>query len=66
MFIVGSERITYHPLGYERVYLPLCKVADTPFHIQRDDICYIKVFEVYIIIKSKLIIIQCLISLLAD
>ena len=21
-------------LGYERVYLPLCKVADTPFHIQ--------------------------------
>ena len=25
------------PLGYERVYLPLCKVADTPFHIQGDD-----------------------------
>ena len=24
------------PLGYERVYLPLCKVADTPFHIQGD------------------------------
>ena len=24
----------YRPLGYERVYLPLCKVADTPFHIQ--------------------------------
>ena len=23
-------------LGYERVYLPLCEVADTPFHIQRD------------------------------
>ena len=22
------------PLGYERVYLPLKKVADTPFHIQ--------------------------------
>ena len=21
-------------LGYERVYLPLCEVADTPFHIQ--------------------------------
>ena len=21
------------PLGYARVYLPLCKVADTPFHI---------------------------------
>ena len=26
------------PLGYERVYLPLCQVADTPFHIQGDDI----------------------------
>ena len=24
------------PLGYERVYLPLCKVVDTAFHIQRD------------------------------
>ena len=24
----------YRPLEYERVYLPLCKVADTPFHIQ--------------------------------
>ena len=23
-------------LGYERVYLLLCKVADTPFHIQED------------------------------
>ena len=21
-------------LGYERVYLPLCEVADTPLHIQ--------------------------------
>ena len=29
------------PLGYERVFLPLCKVADTPFHIQEHDIlCY--------------------------
>ena len=25
------------PLGYERVYLPLSKVADTPFHIQGDE-----------------------------
>ena len=24
-------------LGYEKVYLPLCKVADTPFHIQVHD-----------------------------
>ena len=29
---------TNRPLGYERVYLPLCKVADTPFHIQGDEI----------------------------
>ena len=28
----------YRPLGYERVYLPLYKVADTPFQIQGDDI----------------------------
>ena len=25
-----------YPIGYERVYLPLYKVADTPFHIQGD------------------------------
>ena len=25
-------------LGYERVYLPVCKVEDTPFHIQEDDL----------------------------
>ena len=25
-------------LGYEKVYLPLYKVADTPFHIQGDSI----------------------------
>ena len=30
--------IIYRPLWYERVYLPLYKVADTPFHIQGDDI----------------------------
>ena len=31
--------MTILPLGYERVYLPLCKVADTPFHIQGDELC---------------------------
>ena len=25
-------------LGYKRMYLPLCEMADTPFHIQGDDI----------------------------
>ena len=34
---VFAHRFTLHPLGYERVYLPLCNVADTPFHIQGDD-----------------------------
>ena len=24
----------FRPLEYDRVYLPLCKVTDTPFHIQ--------------------------------
>ena len=32
-----SSRLS-RPLGYERVYLPLCEVADTPFHIQGDDL----------------------------
>ena len=27
----------YRPLGYERVYFPRPEVADTPFHIQGDD-----------------------------
>ena len=33
----GVSQIIYRPLGYERVYLPLCEVADTPFYIQGDD-----------------------------
>ena len=33
--------LIHRPLGYERVYLPLYKVADTPFHIQRDDIIHV-------------------------
>ena len=30
-------------IGYERVYLPLCKVADTPFHIQGDGMFHLDV-----------------------
>ena len=37
---VTLKLTTIRPLGYERVYLPLYKVADTPFHIQGDE--YIK------------------------
>ena len=29
-----SPTLTYRSLGYERVYLPPYKVADTPFHVQ--------------------------------
>ena len=32
-----EKSVINRPLGYERVYLPLCKVADTPFHIQEDE-----------------------------
>ena len=33
--MISRERVKdIHHLGYERVYLPLHKVADTPFHIQ--------------------------------
>ena len=35
-----GRRCIYRPLGYERVYLPLYKVADTPFHIQGDEMLY--------------------------
>ena len=38
-FSVGrSIFMIFRPLGYGRVYLPLCKVADTPFHIQGHDL----------------------------
>ena len=36
MFIKQREEKTYR--GDERVYLPLCEVADTPFHIQKDEL----------------------------
>ena len=36
--------VKIRPLGYERVYLPLCKVADTPFHIQGAN-SYLKVIQ---------------------
>ena len=34
---IPDERLLFRPIGHERVYLPLCKVADTPFHIQGGD-----------------------------
>ena len=32
---------TCRPFGYEKVYLTLYKVEDTPFHIQKDDVLLI-------------------------
>ena len=32
----NSKKLSH--LGYEKVYLPIYKVADTPFHIQKDDL----------------------------
>ena len=40
------------PLGFERGYLPLCKVADTPFHIQGDKIKRLKTAIDCSILKS--------------
>ena len=34
-FKVDKSYLHIAPLGYERVRLPLCEVADTPFHIRR-------------------------------
>ena len=33
-----QSSLVFRPLEYERVYLPLYQVADTPFHIQGDDL----------------------------
>ena len=38
MYIVNVHCDTIRPFGYERVYLPLCKVANTPFLIQWDEL----------------------------
>ena len=46
---MNKARVCVHiirPLGYERVYLPLHEVADTPFHIQEDGMCTDKVVGV--------------------
>ena len=50
--------ITWHEnkirrLGYERVYLPLWKVADTPFHIQGGDIFWAFIWCIYICVFYK-------------
>ena len=44
-----SELKSHRPLGYERVYLPLYKVADTPFYVQGDDIISCAVNMVHVV-----------------
>ena len=38
LIIKSSPWIWNSPLGYDRVYLPLYKVADTPFHNHGEEI----------------------------
>ena len=38
LIFVESQASPIQFLGYERVYLPLCIVADAPFHIQGDEL----------------------------
>ena len=34
---IAAHKLTeFRPLGYEKMYLPLYQVADTPFHILGD------------------------------
>ena len=40
-------------LRYERVYLPLHKVADTPFHIQGEDVSGNKLMKVKHVLKLE-------------
>ena len=45
--------LTYRPLGYERWYLPPCKLADTPFHIQGSDMYFWLQDEGFLYFPSK-------------
>ena len=40
--------MTKRRLGCERVYLPLCEVADTPFRIQEDEL-----WEIFFVINEN-------------
>ena len=44
-----THSLLYRPLGYERVYVPLCKVIHTPFYIQCDELYayYYQIIRVY-------------------
>ena len=44
--IINIFHSNIHPVGYERVYLPLYKVADTPFRIRGDDIVLVTVIQI--------------------
>ena len=44
---IKSARLTNRPLGNERVYLPLFKVADTPSYIQGDEMFSFKIIHMY-------------------
>ena len=39
--VIHFENVINRPLGYDKVYLPLYKGADTAFHIQGDGISFL-------------------------
>ena len=50
-----------HPLTYERVYLPLCKVADTPFHIQGDEDFVVHCIFCFVIHNALWFVVLCIV-----
>ena len=55
-FAFSYRPTLYRLLGLERVYLPLCEVADTLFHIQWDDIYTWDVNDIIMIIMTDIIL----------
>ena len=47
----NTTRYTYRLFGYKTVYLPLCKVADTPFRTQDNDVAAILIQNITLKIK---------------
>ena len=50
-----AQSNSHFGLGYERVYLPLCEMKNTPFHI-KDDVLFLHMsdsFDIRVIQKHK-------------
>ena len=53
LYVHGINVDICRTLRYERMYLPLCEVADTPFYIKEDDVGRRVVTTVYTQMKYK-------------